>query len=270
LDPDERRDVSDLALLWAELGVRRAPRDQAGPARQEALELLAEAQASLGASPALDRARRLLAGEPGLKSPPPRTAWEHYVLGRSLLGAGRLTEARQELGRALAERPNDFWSNFSCGVCCYRMHQQADALVYFHACVVLAPDSAECYYNRALAHQALGNREAALRDYDRALQLASGLAGAAFNRGLLHLEGRNYAAAIADLENALAHGADPAPTLGRLAQAQLARGDRAAARAALDLANDPGQRDGAELCRRLRAAAGPPRRGPGAGGPPRP
>jgi hypothetical protein len=39
--------------------------------------------------------------------------------------------------------------------------------------VALAPRTAECYYNRGLAHSALGHAESARRDYDTARRLAA-------------------------------------------------------------------------------------------------
>jgi tetratricopeptide (TPR) repeat protein len=116
--------------------------------------------------------------------------------------------------------------------------------------------------HRALAHKALGDRPAALRDYDRALQPQPGLAGAALSRGLLHLEERHYPAAVTDLQAA------PAATLYNLALAHLECGDLAAARTALarSLAHDPGRPESLELQRRLRAReelpAMPARRSP--------
>src|SRR5262249_35566879 len=53
-----RTDLLDLALLWADLRVRRAPRKEAESARREALQVLAEAEALLGPSPLLFRQRQ--------------------------------------------------------------------------------------------------------------------------------------------------------------------------------------------------------------------
>jgi len=46
-------------------------------------------------------------------------------------------------------------------------------------CIALNPETAECFYNRAMAYAALGQTGRALRDYDRALQLNPKLTEAA-------------------------------------------------------------------------------------------
>src|SRR5262249_30854507 len=140
---------------------------------------------------------------------PPRTAWEHYALGRFFLRSGNLALAAAELQRALELRPQDFWPNFYQGLCAYRLRRYGDAVTAFCVCVALAPGEAECYFNRALARAALGSTGLALQDYDRALQLDPALAAAALNRGILHYREKRYTDAAADLRLALNNGADP-------------------------------------------------------------
>jgi tetratricopeptide (TPR) repeat protein len=96
--------------------------------------------------------------------------------------------------------------------------------------VALAPQSAPCYHNRALAHQALGHLPQARRDYDRALQLDGSLAVAYLNRGLLSYREKAFDRAIADLHRAKECGADAASTYYGLALVHRARGDNASAR----------------------------------------
>ena len=248
-----RADLLDLAILWADLGVRLAPPGRDGDARRHALRLLDEAETLLGPHPALRRERRnhsRLLGLPG--SAPagddrqlPRTAWECTALGRSLLRSGRLEEATGVLERALGLHPQDFWLNFYQGLCTYRLENYHRALAHFHACVVLAPASPECLYNRALTLAALGQPRRALRDYDRALQLNHHFAAAALNRGLLNYQRQHYAAALAGFQKALDSGADPARAHYNLALTYLALGNRAAALAHLEraLGQNPGHRE---------------------------
>src|SRR5205823_3906053 len=130
-----------------------------------------------------------------------------------------------------------------------RLRRFEAAAAAFDVCVALAPKTAECYYNRARAHAALGQAEASLRDYDHALRLDPHLALAALNRGVLLFRERRYPEAIADFRRALAGGVRPAPAYYNLALAHLALGDRAAARADLDraLRLEPGGRDFRDL-----------------------
>jgi eukaryotic-like serine/threonine-protein kinase len=273
-DARARRDLLDLAVLWSALRVRQAPAGAAPAARREALRLLAEAEESFGPSPVLELERAAHARALGVSAPRgaaglPRTSWEHYAVGRSLLGAGRLGEARAELGRAVEGRPQDFWAQFYYGLCCYRAGKYAEALAGFHACVALAPDSAACLYNRALAFAALGRDERAVRDYDEVLRREPRWANAALNRGLLHYRAGRHEKALADFRRALASG-PPAPAQYALALAYRARGQTAEALACLReaLRHEPGHKGAAELYRQLSAAAPAPAPPPGGGRPP--
>jgi serine/threonine protein kinase/Flp pilus assembly protein TadD len=186
-----RTDLLDFVTIWADLHVRLAPATQADEARREALRWLDEAIDLLGPSPALVRLRSAHAQALGLPAPAddavsePESAWEHCDLGRSYLRSGDLVRAAAEFQAALDIRPQDFWPNFYQGLCAYQLGRFEDAIAVFRICIALAPDTAECYYNRALAHEAAGHNEHALRDYSRALRLDRGLSDAARRRGLL-------------------------------------------------------------------------------------
>ncbi len=177
-----RTDLLDLAILWADLHVQLASGEHAGTARREALDVLAQAEAELGGSVVLSDERGRYAQALGLDEEArraaetaaqlkPRNAWEHYALGRSLLRSGELEQAAARFAQAVDADPQAFWPNFQQGICAYRREQFPTALAAFSACVALAPDRAECFYNRGLAYRALGNEELAERDLARALQL---------------------------------------------------------------------------------------------------
>ena len=89
----------------------------------------------------------------------PRTAWEHYALGRSLLASGALEAAAVEFDRATDLQPQDLWAQFSRGICAYRRRRFETALSAFDVCVALSPGTAECYHNRGRAHAALGHTD---------------------------------------------------------------------------------------------------------------
>jgi tetratricopeptide (TPR) repeat protein len=135
---------------------------------------------------------------------------------------------------ALSRQSGDFWMHYYRGLYAYHLQHPRDALADFSACIALAPERGECYYNRALAHVSLGQTESALRDYDQALRLEPHLARAAFNRGALHLEAKHYAQARADFQRALRDGIDPATIHYHLALVAVAEDDRQAARSHLD------------------------------------
>ena len=247
LEDQIHRDLLDLAILWADLRVHLASEGDASRARHEALRVLAEAEGMLPPSHVLYQERRAHAKALGLFSMAraagrraaevaPRTAWDHYAAGRSLLRSKELAPASMEFERALQLQPQDFWPNFYQGICAYRSKRYADAVTAFRICIALNPETAECFYNRAMAYTALGQTDRALRDYDRALQLNPKLTAAAINRGILLYQERRFTEALADLQQALDTGADPAMVHYNSALVYMAQQDWGTARASLQRA----------------------------------
>jgi serine/threonine protein kinase/Flp pilus assembly protein TadD len=227
IEPAIRDDLLDLAIFCADLQVRLAPPSGKSTARRQAVELLDQAEALFGPSPVLDEERRLHGGSsPARKHQPrPRTAWEHYAWGRSLLRAGMLDRAAEELEQAVRLEPQGLWPNFYHGLCAYRMGRHTDAVAAYSVCIGAAPEAANCFHNRALAFEALGRPEQALRDYDQTLRLDPTSADAALNRGVLHYRAKRYDAAIADLRRAEELSSDPAVVAFDLFLVKLARGE---------------------------------------------
>ena len=228
-------DLLDLAILWTDLCVRLAPAEEAAAARRAALEILERAEDLFGPSPVLLQERRLHARALGSTAEvrpadvSPRTAWENYALGRSLLRAGRPEEAAPFFVRAVALQPQGLWPNYYQGVCAHRLGRYQEAVMAFSVCLALTPESAGVWFNRAVALSALGCSAEALRDYDQALRLDPVLAPALLNRGLLHFRNKRYAEAEQDLNRALNAGAEPAAVHYNLALVRLAQNDRAGA-----------------------------------------
>ena len=250
-----RADLIDLAVLWSDLRVRLVRKGEVAAARTADLEVLAQAEELLGPNCVIDAERRRHGGAPaGRPAPGPRSAREHYAVGRALFRAGDLKAAEGHLDRALDLAPGDFWATFFKGACAYRLARYEDAVLAFTACLALAPRAAWCYHNRALAYDGLGREDRALGDYDRALRLAPDLAPAALSRGVLHGRAGRHAQALADLQRALDGGAAPAVVNFHRAEAHLARGDRAAALASLERALDqaPDHEPARALADRLR------------------
>jgi tetratricopeptide (TPR) repeat protein len=240
-----RTDLLDLAILWVDLRYRWARGDQINQACRDALRILTQAEELLGPSVILAQERQAYAerlgraslGDAGahrIMTLVPRTAWEHFCLGRSLLGGGNLAQAVAEFDQALLLNPQDFWASFYRGQCAYRLQHYADAVNAFGVCLALLPTSAHCFYNRALARTALGDTEKALLDYDRSLELDPNLGPAALNRGILHYNAKNYTAAIADLRRALKIGTDTARVYYNLGLVYHANGQKSEAVACLE------------------------------------
>ena len=260
-----RSDLLDLAVLWTDLRVRSASAADAGTARAEALQILAEAGDLLGQDVILSCARRRYASprgeggadaEPGqpIAEPPPRTPWEHCTRGRWLLRDGDLARAAVEFDRAARLQPQDLWPHFYLGVCAYRLRRYEEAVAAFRVCVALAPKAPECYYNRALALAALGRVDPALDDYNRALQHRPEWAPVLLSRGILLFQRKRYTEALGDLASALECGADPAAVYFESARIHLAQHDRAGALACLQRAlhHNANHSEARDLLKRLR------------------
>lgn len=237
-----RTDLLEVASVWADLRVRLAAPPGAPGVSADVLRLLDEAEAAFGPSLAIDPRRARIAAVPGGAAgpdpetgQPPRSAWEHYDLGRYLLRSGRIEAAAAEFGRSLASRPQDFWPNFYQGLCSFRLGRAADAVAAFRTCIALAPRSAICHYNRALAYDGLGRLDLAYDDYTRATRLDPKFPPALLNRGVNLCHRGRPLEAIADFERGLRTDPLDRETAGRLrynlALAQLAAGDRPSAEA---------------------------------------
>jgi tetratricopeptide (TPR) repeat protein len=212
-----RSDLLDVVLLWTDVRLRLAPAAEQDDVRREALAVLREAEALLGPSHALYRqvewlatalGRALEAADAAAKadSCPPRTAWEHYVVGRQLLlsatgpnSSATLNRAAAALEESLRLQPHALWSNYCFGHCAYRTGRLDEAIRSFSTCIGAAPDAAEWFACRALAYAALGQAEPALRDYAYARRLQPAavcpLAAVHYNLAVAHAAKANLAAA---------------------------------------------------------------------------
>ena len=122
---NEEIDLLDLALLWTRLATRSPAADASHSAQAKALTVLDQAEAMWGPSPALALARAQLAGEPvssdsfvaRLSTEMPRAAWEHDAVGRMLLQAGKLEQAREMFEQATQLDPGAFWPAVSIWRC---------------------------------------------------------------------------------------------------------------------------------------------------------
>jgi serine/threonine protein kinase len=207
--PTVKTDLLDLAILWIDLRARLAP----GPARSEvhrqALGILEQAEKLFGSSHILYREKQRQAEALGhlqeareaarlAQANPPRTAWEHYALGLALLRTPeslpwpaalpgpafnlglspiwslRLIAAAKELEQAAALDPHSLWPSYYHGLCSYRCGSYHDAVADFSRCIGAAPDKAAFYFNRALAHAALGEPDRAWSDFLGARQIEKG------------------------------------------------------------------------------------------------
>lgn len=64
----------------------------------------------------------------------PRTAWEHFAVGRILLRRGDTAAAAVELRQAFDAEPQGLWPNFYYGLAAYRLGRVQEAVAAFSAC----------------------------------------------------------------------------------------------------------------------------------------
>jgi serine/threonine protein kinase len=236
-DEDQlKTDLLDVAVLWTDLSTRLTEPSQVETERQEAIAVLDEAERLFGPSCVVTRQRQTLGESGSADDPEPRSAWEHYAVGRWLLKQGDFPGASSELDRSVALRPQEFWPWFWRGLCAFKGRHFEPAITSFSVCIALSPESAECYCNRALARAALSQFGEARADYDKALQLDSNLWVASLNRGVLNLQEKRLREAESDLKHALATGAEESSVYLNFALLSQARHDRAGALTSIEAA----------------------------------
>jgi tetratricopeptide (TPR) repeat protein len=217
LDEQWRSDLLDVGILTADLGVRSAQPAEVEAAHLRALATLDEAESLLGPSGALylERARHAravgraaLADESARRAAehPPRRAWEHLTVGRTLLAAGDPNAAGREFDRCPDGDPSAIWANYYRGVCRLKVGAPAEAVAAFSAAVALAPKSAWCRYNRGLAYTEAGRLEAAIADFDKALEIDEHFTPAYLGRAAAYRRAGRLKEAQEDLKHAAAAG----------------------------------------------------------------
>jgi tetratricopeptide (TPR) repeat protein len=164
-DEAVRQDLFDVVLV----GVRVALGDRNTRSREDSLRVLAEAEASLGSNCVLDWERHEQLKALGRPHPvptgQPRTAWDHLVVGRIHLRAGRFEEADDCFSTSIMMDPANFWAHFYRGHSAHRLRRLDDADRAFSVCIALAPRQAECYLNRGVVRTEQGKRELADQDF---------------------------------------------------------------------------------------------------------
>jgi serine/threonine protein kinase len=260
-----REDFFDLALWWGEVQIRRAAPEDAATARARAIELLDEVGIRYGATAALVVERGRLRGERphpdvGMIANGTPGSWEHWSLGRALMNAGELDRAyavlrtaesvQEEIQRRnpLNRQTADFWATFYRGLCEYRRGRYTEAAFAF----LQAPATPERHYFVGLTRMALKQYDGALEDLNRAVK-QSGFAEAFLERGVLRCRRDEPRLALPDLARALELGANPGRAHYYTAVAQLALGEREAARVSVQkaLETNPAYPEAEALARQL-------------------
>src|SRR5205085_7736214 len=103
---------------------------------------------------------RFTAGAAGLppstRLPAAHSAWNYYLVGRTMLANGDVPAACNELAAAVKLDPAGRWPNFHYGVATYRAGRYQDAVVAYSVAIGSSSKVAAFFYHRALAYSALG------------------------------------------------------------------------------------------------------------------
>lgn len=215
LDATIRRELTELALNWADVHVRLAPPGREQDYRTAASKILEEARAISPSPRVIDwwLAPRL---DDAIES---ANAWEWYCLGQTYLRRGETKLAFDALEQAVFQEPADFWSNFVLGVAAMKLGRSESAIAAFSVCVGQRPLQDTLYVRRGQAYAALKQWDHALHDFDRALQIRPNVRDIFIARGRAHLETGRFGSAADDFRQALEQGApveDIQPLLDRI------------------------------------------------------
>jgi predicted O-linked N-acetylglucosamine transferase (SPINDLY family) len=129
-------------------------------------------------------------------------AW--HCLGVIALQTGRLEQAIELIGKAIALREPVAATHNNRGIALWQLGRREAALTSFDRTLELDPDAAETHANRAVVLLELGRPGEALAGFDRAIGLRPDHTDAHANRGLLLWKTSRLSEALASFDAAIA------------------------------------------------------------------
>lgn len=168
------------------------------------------------------------------KEPPIEPLDERVEASQAMLGKGQYQEALDAMDEALVDEPDNADLHFGRGAALSFLERDDEAMAAYDRALELNPDLVPALVARGNMHAfALGDAEAAMPDFDKAVALAPKFAPGFHGRGVLRLDANDVPGAVADLSEAARLDPKNVNTLYVLAQAHAAAGD---AKSALDAA----------------------------------
>ncbi|MEC4983368.1 MAG: tetratricopeptide repeat protein [Oscillatoria sp. PMC 1068.18] len=122
--------------------------------------------------------------------------------GQALIGLGANREALESLEAAIAISPDDFALHALRGEVLQELEANQQAISAYTQAIKIKPHP-WVYYNRGTVYSREGNNQAAIADFNRALDLKPNYAAAFNNRGNAHFEIGDEDEAIADYSQAV-------------------------------------------------------------------
>jgi tetratricopeptide (TPR) repeat protein/S1-C subfamily serine protease len=146
----------------------------------------------------------------------------------ALYKLGRIQDAIDECSIIIARQP-EIYAYMNRGNLKFEIGQKDAAIDDYDRAITLNPKSARAYYNRGNAKSDLGYKKAAIADYDRAIALNPKLAEAYGNRGLAKSSLGQKTAAITDYNLAIALNPKDAEAYNNRGNAKFSIGQKTAA-----------------------------------------
>jgi serine/threonine protein kinase/tetratricopeptide (TPR) repeat protein len=216
-------DAAELMLLMARATLGQPGDEPTEAAAKDALrlnELAAATDSRMAMSPALWQQRGDLYASLGqdaaaretrkkVTAGSERSAQDLFLLASDHVGAGRLSDARPLLERAVWKDPQHYWAWFILGTCQDRLGQDTRAESSYTACVALAPTFPWSYFNRGLVHLRQQEFVLARADFTKVIELRPDEMKAYLNRASAHQGLKKYKQAEEDLSRALERGSPP-------------------------------------------------------------
>jgi eukaryotic-like serine/threonine-protein kinase len=134
---------------------------------------------------------------------PPRTARDHLLLARELMGTREFKEALPHLRVATDLDSHLFWAWYCQGACHFEMRQDIEALQCYRAGLAIWPETYELRLGRGLVYQRQARWDEAIADLDVAVRLRPEEPETYVHRASLKLEMHHPKDALEDLDRAL-------------------------------------------------------------------
>ena len=148
----------------------------------------------------IEQCTRALLG-PGLSAE--SRALAYWRRGSALSTAGRLAEAIEDYGRALAISPSFQPAYVSRGAAQFRLGQVPPAIADYDTAIRLDPRDSLAFHNRAVALRAIGENSRAIQDYSEAVRLDRFNTESLIGRGVAYQALEDHPRAVADFTAAL-------------------------------------------------------------------